>query len=156
VSRPGGRLTGGSTSCSIPALPPLDLMRRYSDAAQRGDWDAGFAYFAEDIVLHVPGRSALAGKHHGREAAVRYINAALERSHGADVDVELIDMLASDERVALIVRERFHREDGVLEDGVVEIVRANVYRIRGDEIVEVWIFEGDQYAVDELFADPAD
>ena len=50
--------------------------------------------------------------------------------------------------VALVVRERFKREDGELE-----IRRANVYRIRGDEIAEVWIFEGDQYAVDELFAE---
>jgi hypothetical protein len=56
-------------------------------------------------------------------------------------------MLASSERVALLLRERFKRPDGD-----VEIRRANVYRIRGEEIVEVWIFEADQYAVDALFA----
>ena len=56
-------------------------------------------------------------------------------------------MLASEERVALLVRERFHRPDGV-----VEIRRANVYRVAGEQIVEVWIFEADQYAVDELLA----
>jgi uncharacterized protein len=123
-------------------------MRRYLDAARRGDWETGSSFFAEDIVLHVPGRSALAGEHRGREAALSYIEAALARSHDAAVDIELIDMLTSDERVALILRERFKREDGV-----VEIARANVYRIRGDEIAEVWIFEGDQYAVDELLAD---
>ncbi len=129
-------------------MAALDVMRRYLDAVQRGDWEAGFAYYAHDIVIHVPGRSALAGEHRGRDAAVGYIQAALARSHGADVEVELIDMLASEERVALIVRERFHREGGA-----VEIRRANVYRLRGDEIVEIWIFEYDQYAVDELFAD---
>jgi uncharacterized protein len=129
-------------------VAPLDLMRRYIDAARRADWETGFGFFADDIVLHVPGRSALAGEHRGRDAAMGYIRSALARSHGAEVDVELIDMLASEERVALIVRERFSREDGV-----VEIRRANVYRIRGDKIVEVWIFEGDQYAVDQLFAD---
>jgi hypothetical protein len=47
----------------------------------------------------------------------------------------------------LLVCERFAREAGV-----VEIERANVYAVRGEEIVEIWIFEGDQYAVDELIA----
>lgn len=51
--------------------------------------------------------------------------------------------------MALIVRERFSRPEGA-----VEIRRANVYRLRGDRIAEVWIFEANQYEVDELFADP--
>jgi hypothetical protein len=50
------------------------------------------------------------------------------------------------------VRERFSRPGGA-----VEIRRANVYRLRGDRIAEVWIFEANQYEVDELFADdPSD
>ena len=47
--------------------------------------------------------------------------------------------------MALLVRERFHG-DGPL----VEIRRANVYRVRGGQIVEVYIFEADQYLVDEV------
>ena len=61
------------------------------------------------------------------------------------MEVELIDTLASDERVLLMVRERF-----AADGGVVEIGRANVYTVRGDSIVEVWIFEANQYEVDEL------
>jgi ketosteroid isomerase-like protein len=125
----------------------LDVIRRYLQAAQRGDWETGFGFFADDIVLHVPGRSALAGEHRGRDAARDYLNAALARSHGAEVEVELVDMLASEDRVALIVRERFQRPAGV-----VEIRRANLYRLRGDQIVEIWIFEANQYEVDDLFA----
>ena len=126
-----------------------DVMRRYLGAVQRGDWATGFGFFADDIVLHVPGRSSLAGEHHGRTAAEGYLRAALARAHGAEVAVELVDMLASEERVALIVRERFSRPEGA-----VEIRRANVYRLLGDRIAEVWIFEANQYEVDELFADP--
>lgn len=55
---------------------------------------------------------------------------------------------AGEECVALIVRARFDRDDGV-----VEIRRCNVYRLRREEIVEVWIFEADQYEVDVLLAD---
>jgi len=133
----------------MPAQENIELMTRYIDAARRGDWETGFGYFADDVVLHVPGRSALAGERRGRDAAIDYIRTALALAHDAEVEVELVDMLASEERVALIVRERFGRPDGT-----VEIRRANVYRLRDAKIVEVWIFEADQYAVDELFAAP--
>jgi ketosteroid isomerase-like protein len=123
-------------------VPALDVMTRYLAAVRSGDWDAAYALFGEDVVGHVPGRSALAGELRGRAAVIAYIEAARARSHGADVEVELLDMLASDERVLLRVRERFA--------GAGEIERANVYTVRDGQIVEAWIYEGDQYAVDEL------
>ena len=132
-------------------MAALDVMRRYLEAVQRGDWETGLAFFADDIVLHVPGRLSLAGEHRGREAAEGYLQAALARAHRDRVEVELVDMLASEERVALIVRESFNRPGAD-----VEIRRANVYRLRGDRIAEVWIFEANQYEVDELFADDPD
>ena len=130
-------------------MAAIDVMRRYLAAVQRGDWATGFGFFADDVVLHAPGRSSLAGEHRGREAVEGYLHAALARSHGAMVEVELVDMLASEERVALVVRERFGRPEGT-----VEIRRANLYRLRGEQIVEISIFEADQYEVDELLADP--
>jgi ketosteroid isomerase-like protein len=128
-------------------IAPLDVMQRYLDAAMRGDWDTAFGFFADDIALHIPGRSEFAGEHRGKQVAIDYIRTAQARSEGAEVELELIDMLASEERVALLVRERFHREDGV-----VNIRRANVYRVQGEQIVEIRIFEADQYGVDELLS----
>ena len=43
-----------------------------------------------------------------------------------------VEMLVGDERVALIVKERFPRPEGA-----VEIRRANVYRVRDERIDEV-------------------
>jgi uncharacterized protein len=125
-----------------------DLMRRYIDLARAGDWERAFRFFADHVVIHIPGRSPLAGEVRGREAVRRYIEAARALSEGHNVEVEPIDMLTSEERVAVLVRERFHRPGGD-----VEIRRANVYRIEDEHIVEVWIFEHDQYAVDELMAE---
>jgi ketosteroid isomerase-like protein len=125
----------------------VDLMNRYVAAVRRGDWETGFGFFAEDVAIHIPGRSRFAGTHRGRDAARRYIESAIAAAHDGSIEVELVDMLASRERVALIVDERFQRDDGV-----VEIRRANVYRIRGEEIAEIWIFEANQYEVDALFA----
>jgi hypothetical protein len=81
-----------------------------------------------------------------RDAARAYIESAHAIAGGVRIEVEMIDMLESEERVALLLREIFH-----LRDGAVQIRRANVYRVSGEEIVEIWIFEGDQYEVDALF-----
>jgi uncharacterized protein len=121
-------------------------MERYISAMRRGDRDAAFGHYADDIVGHVPGRSPLAGDLYGKPAVVGYIETAV--AHAPDgVEVEVLDMLASEERVALIVRERLH--DG---DRVLDMCRANVYRVQGDRIVEISIFEADQYAVDEFLS----
>ena len=117
-------------------------MERYVAAMRRGDRAAAFAHYADDIVGHVPGRSALAGDLHGKDALVGYIETAV--AHAPDgVEIEVVDMLASEERVALIVRDW---------DRVLDMHRANVYRVEGDRIFEISIFEGDQYAVDEFLS----
>jgi ketosteroid isomerase-like protein len=138
--------TGGAPMSQAHTSTPLDLMDRYVAAMQRGEWETGFGFFAEDIVLHIPGRSRFAGSHRGRDAARRYLESAVAVAHEG-VEVEVVDRLCSRERVALILLERFHRDGDV-----VEIRRANVYRVRGEEISEIWIFEANQAEVDALFA----
>ena len=122
-----------------------ELMSDYLAAARRGDWDTAFGYFADDIVMRVPGRSAFAGERRGRAAAMDYIQTIRSHYRDGEIELELVDMLDSPERVTLLVRERFHRDGQTIE-----IRRANVYRVAGDAITEITIYEGDQYAVDEL------
>jgi ketosteroid isomerase-like protein len=126
-------------------MTPRELMTDYLAAAKRGDWDTAFGFLADDLLLHIPGRSAFAGRRLGKGAAVGYITSIRERYRDGGIELEVIDMLCSDERVVLLVRERFHGEGAPIE-----IRRANVYRVEGDKIVEVSIFEADQYVVDEV------
>ena len=49
-------------------MTPQELMTDYLAAARRGDWDMAFGFFAADIVMHVPGRSAFAGDREGKDA----------------------------------------------------------------------------------------
>jgi uncharacterized protein len=125
-------------------VTPRELITQYLTAARAGDWDTAFGYFADDIVFRIPGRSRFAGERRGKEPAVEYIQSFRDHYGEGDIEVELIDMLASDDRVALLVRERF------LGDETIEIRRANVYRVRDGAIAEITIFEGDQYTVDAL------
>jgi uncharacterized protein len=126
------------------AQTPRELVADYLAAAKRGDWEDAFGYFSDDILIHIPGRSEFAGDHRGKDAAVGYIQTMRDRYREGKIELELIDMLASEKHVALLVRERFHGSGRPIE-----IRRANVYRVCGDRIVEVSIFEADQYLVDE-------
>jgi ketosteroid isomerase-like protein len=126
-------------------MTPRELMTDYLAAAKRGDWDTAFHFLADDLLIHIPGRSAFAGQRFGKAAAVDYIQSIRERYRDGAIELELIDMLCSEERVVLLVRERFHGDGEPIE-----IRRANVYRVEDDKVVEVSIFEADQYVVDEL------
>ena len=128
-------------------MTPREVITEYLAAARRHDWDRAFGFFATDIVMHVPGRSVFAGDRHGKDAAVAYIQSVRDHYRDGEIELELIDMLVSDERVALLLRERFHGDGPP-----VEIRRANVYRLRDDAIIEISIFEADQYTVDDLVA----
>jgi uncharacterized protein len=122
-----------------------ELMTDYLAAAKRGDWDTAFGFLADDLLIHIPGRSAFAGQRLGKDAAVGYIENIRSRYPEGGIELEVIDMLCSEERVVLLVRERFHGQGPPIE-----IRRANVYRVKGGKVVEVSIFEADQYVVDEL------
>jgi ketosteroid isomerase-like protein len=125
-------------------VTPRQLMTDYLAAAQRADWDKASAYFAYDIVDH-PRPLPVRRDRQGKDAAVEYIQTIRDHYRDGEIELELIDMPTSDDRVALLVRERLHGDGPA-----VEIRRANVYRVQRDQIVEVSIFEADQYAVDTL------
>ena len=137
----------GTDGPSDSARGPGAVVRAYLAAARSGDWDTAMGFVAEDVAFRIPGRSRFAGEHRGREAARRYIDSVRAIVHSGDVEIELVDVLESSERVALIVRERL-----VLDDRTVDIRRANVYRVADGRIVEIWVFEADQYDVDALLA----
>jgi ketosteroid isomerase-like protein len=120
-----------------------EVIGEYLAAMERGDREAAVALYADDVVMHVPGRSRFAGARRGRPAVLAYLQAAVELAVGG-VDVQLVDVLADGgDRVALLLRERL-----VGADGELVLRRANVYTVRDGRIAEIRIFEHDQYAVD--------
>ena len=81
----------------MPSTPddPLDVINRYLDVMRSGDRETGYGFFADDVTIRIPGRSAFAGTHRGRDAVVNYIESAMALPHEGGVELELIDMLAS-------------------------------------------------------------
>lgn len=127
-------------------MTPDDVLAAYGAAWAEGDAPRAWGFYADDVVMRLPGRGPLAGSHVGRDAVIAAIEALLARTDDASAEVEVIDRLASADRVALLVREVVVRGDARLE-----LRRVNAYRVRDDKITEIDIFEADQYEVDEFF-----
>jgi ketosteroid isomerase-like protein len=123
-----------------------EVMRAYAEAWARGEPDTAFGFYADDVVMHLPGRGGLAGSHEGKPAVIAAIRALLARTDGDAVTVEVDDRLVSDDRVALVLREVVTRGDRTLD-----LRRVNVYGVRNGLITDIDVFEANQYEVDEFF-----
>jgi len=120
-------------------------IRRYCDAWQRGDLAAIVDCYHDDVVLHYFGKSPLAGDHRGKAAALTVL-ARVQQVANRQL-LEIHDALASDDHAVILARERFERDGRCLE-----AKRVLVYHIRDDELVEAWIYDEDQRALDEMWS----
>jgi ketosteroid isomerase-like protein len=127
-------------------VEPEEVIAAYGFAWERGDPEAAWAFYADDVVMRLPGRGSLAGTHEGRDAVIAAIRSLLDRTSTTSAEVEVLDRLVSGNRVAMVLREAVSRGAEHLE-----LRRVNVYRVAGDRITEIDIFEANQYEVDEFF-----
>ena len=123
----------------------LALLRRYCDAWLRGDTATLVGCYHDEIALHWHGRSALAGAHRGKRAALEALAAQSKRVRRTPLEVR--DLLASDEHAVALTRERFERDGRS-----VELERVLVYRVRDGKLAECFVFDRDAALVDELLA----
>jgi ketosteroid isomerase-like protein len=131
--------------------PNIELMRRYSAALTAGRAVDALPFYAEDLVLHIPGRSPHAGTFHGQDAVLAYYTRIFRDTDGKFQPLGVDDILASDTHAASLVRWRVEREGRSIE-----IDRVVIYRIVDERIAEIWVRDWDQYAYDELFATAGD
>ena len=123
-----------------------EVLAHYSAAWERGEPEAALEWYADEVVMRLPGHSREAGAHEGKSAVIAAINALLDRTAEHTAEVEVLDQLTSPSRVALLLREVVTRGDERLE-----LRRVNVYTVRDDRIVDIDIFEANQYEVDAFF-----
>jgi hypothetical protein len=104
------------------------------------------ACYHDDFTLHYFGRSALAGDHRGRPAALRVLGEVSRRTNRRLVAI--LDILAGRRQGAVIAREAFQR-DGTK----IELDRVLVYTVREGKLHECWVYDSDQALVDRFLAD---
>jgi ketosteroid isomerase-like protein len=104
------------------------------------------ALLSDEIVWHVPGRSAISGEYSGKDEVLEYFARRRDLAHGS-FRVEVRRVLADDEIVMQLAGGRAE-VGGEIRDW--ETV--GVYRIRDGRIAECWLVPFDQYAFDKIWS----
>jgi uncharacterized protein len=125
--------------------PNLTLMENVYGAFTTGDLHKAASYWTEDCVHHYPGRGPLSGSHAGVDAAIGFATKMFELTDG--VEMEVLDVAASDGYAYALLNTRYHKGDKTLEQRFI-----NISRIRDGKIAEFWTYPDDQYATDEFWA----
>jgi ketosteroid isomerase-like protein len=121
-------------------------VRRLFDAFERKDAFALRSFFADDAFWHVGGASRLAGTYRGRREIVRFLG-WLPRLTDGTYASRLIDVLASDERAAVLYRATGRREGRELD-----IDQLLLFTLRDGVVVEVLALPSDQMAFDAFWS----
>ena len=125
----------------------IERIDRYFDAYARRDRAAMAQYFADDIVWHVAGGHVMSGDYRGRETVLDYL-ARAQYLAGGSLRLAPIEVLTSDDHVALFVRVTGERERRRLDVELVE-----VFKIGPDgRWTEFWAMADDQAQVDAFWA----
>jgi uncharacterized protein len=125
--------------------PNVRVIRRAVDAFSSGDMVVLAEVLSPDLVVHVPGHSALAGDHQGLEDIFAYNERIFELSEGT-YENEIHEIMATDEHGVVLQRNRAGRGDKSLD-----ISEALVMHLKDGKIVEVWEMYVDQDAFDAFW-----
>lgn len=124
----------------------VQLVRKYFAALAKGDLAAAGALFADDIVWHQPGNSALSRTYRGKSELFPLLGRFMELSQGTFQIDQVRSVMANGDRVAAIIHFRAQRGGAELSmDGV------DLMRVEDGLIREVWLFSGDQGAEDKFW-----
>jgi RNA 2',3'-cyclic 3'-phosphodiesterase len=131
------------------ASDPISVVRRFhaeqARAYAHGDMDGVTELLSEEVVWHVPGRSAIAGEHRGRAAVLDYLAKRREMTN-ASFRVTVHGVAMIDDRVVQLARGRAER--GGRELGWETV---GVFSVRGGQIAECWLIAFDQAAFDDIW-----
>ena len=125
-----------------------ETLRKAFLAFDTGDMDTFWSAISDDVTMHWPGRSPLAGDHVGREQFAQLVDRELEIMKGGGWEGQYDDILVNGDRC--VVLERGH---GWLADGrTIDVRIAIVCDVKDGKIVEMWEHPFDLYAWDEFWS----
>ena len=127
--------------------PNAIRIRELFEAFRDRDLAAIQAAIPEQAVWHFPGRQgALAGSHVGRSAILAFLGQVVALTQGT-FRLEIEDVIANDASAAVFFRGSAARGERRLDNPTCLRMR-----IEAGQIVEIWEFVWDLYAVDAFWA----
>jgi uncharacterized protein len=121
-----------------------EVVRRFAQAMVDRDVAAIVDCFADDVVIHVPGRNPLSGSHRGKAEVMTRLFQAWEEAFGS-LQIRVHDVLVTEDHVVMLSDRTAQREGTE-----VDMRAASIYHCRDGKIVEAWLMEWDPYALDEF------
>lgn len=122
------------------------VIRQLLEAFNQGVMEPTLKLFAEDIVLHVPGKSRISGEHRGKEGVRDFWNTQIALTQGSFTG-QVVSVLRGEGQLGLILELSAERDGKTYTWR-----RVNHYQIIEGRIVEGWVYESNQDVVDEVFA----
>jgi uncharacterized protein len=122
--------------------PNEQLMRELDEAQLRGDVDTFASYFTDDVVVHIPGKSSLAGNYQGKD---RFLELFQRFSERVEYTFEGHAYLADDEHGVSLQRSHYKRGAETLDSN-----DAFVAHFRDGKISEFWLLSEKSDEVDAL------
>jgi hypothetical protein len=117
------------------------------EAFAKGDLETVGKNMTDDIVWHVGGQSPLAGEYKGQDEIFGFFGKLFELS-GATLQLEVHDVMASDEHVTALVHMTAQRGDKRFDQNEVHVFHVDAE----GKAKEFWSFEEDQRAGDEFWS----
>jgi len=123
-------------------MHPNEKLLRDSDQAQmRGDVEAFVGFFADDVIVHISGKSSFAGVHKGKDQFLELFGRFMERA--PEYSFEPHAYLADDEHGVILQQSHYKRDDETLDSN-----DTFVCHFRDGKISEFWLLSEDNDAVD--------
>jgi len=126
--------------------PNIELVMNLYGAFMSGDSDTIGAALSPDITWHNSGSDPTAGDHHGVPAVLAYLGA---EDHMDDYGLDVVDMLASDTRVAIIAKASGRRGTTPFTNEFVQVIE-----VHDGVVTEVWNYNWDQAGLAEFMSVP--
>ena len=125
-------------------MHPNEKVLRDADAAQTaGDFEAFMGFYTDDVVIHIAGKSSLAGVYRGKDQFAELFQRFQERT--PEFTFEPHAYLADDEHGVSLQRSHYRRGDETLDSN-----DTFVCHFRDGKISEFWITSEDSDAVDRF------
>lgn len=123
-----------------------DIARRAYTAFLSGDMATMNELMSDDIVWHSPGNNLLSGTYRGKEEVFGFFAKIAQLTDGP-MQMDIHDILASDDHVVALLETRAARGDKSLETKA-----AHIMHVEDGRVTEFWNFVEDAAVGDEFWS----
>jgi uncharacterized protein len=126
--------------------PNVEIVRHGYDAFVAGDMEWMNEHLHENVVWHEPGDNPISGDSHGREATLAHFAKQVQYFIPS---FDIHDALANDDHAVVLATVRVTRNDN---QESMEGRYVHTFHLTDGQVLESWIFNEDQAAIDAFLA----